>query len=780
MKLKLKNFKCYTEKEFDFGINGILLLSGSSGTGKTTILNAINFILYGSGNKIITYGKNSCSTELILENMNIIRTKRPNTLKLNYNNIVYEDDAAQSIINEHFGNSFDIISYAQQNNLNSFINLGPTEKLIFLEKIAFNGLDIDSIKNKCSDNIKKQNEQLIYITSQLELANNQLNKLTKPKKIEFPIKTKNIENAIINEPIRLKNTKILIKKCLNNIEITNENLNLIKINNIEYKNLQEKNDNLKSQLGSKKIELLNNKYIGHEEFKKLENKIKNFNEYNKYIKDKNKYEEEIKLKNKYEEEIKDIIKVLWNDYSKEESETMINDYIIAKNDFQKIKEFQNKIIKYSYDDSIYNKNKIQLAEIQNKIEQNEKVLSMLNLEKEIYICPNCNINLSLKHDESKSVLECSKYQNFEEIEEQFKNILNENILLKNKETNLKHSIKKIESDKTMYENINNNILEINNKYQNIVFENIEDDLKYIQDYLHKNISYEKEKNKIERNLKILQKDIIQPQFNNQYENFILNDDIKEEYIIQKQLQKEYLKLNEDIENIEKDIDKINKNSIILQNEDDVASELIEYKKELKLLSEKEMLHENNLIKINQYKRYIEDLKKYNESKEMVKQLEQNEKEQQNKYSAAMKLKEKILESESLAIANIIESINIHCQYYLDIFFPTDPIIIKLLAFKETKKNSKPQINIEINYKDMETDLNMLSGGELSRVSLAFILGLSEIFNSKIILLDECTSSLDQELTNIVIDGIRKNFSDKLVIIIAHQVVSGVFDKEIKL
>jgi len=37
MKLKLKNFRCYTEKEFDFGEYGLLLLSGPSGIGKTAI-----------------------------------------------------------------------------------------------------------------------------------------------------------------------------------------------------------------------------------------------------------------------------------------------------------------------------------------------------------------------------------------------------------------------------------------------------------------------------------------------------------------------------------------------------------------------------------------------------------------------------------------------------------------------------------------------------------------------------------------------------------------------
>ena len=81
---------------------------------------------------------------------------------------------------------------------------------------------------------------------------------------------------------------------------------------------------------------------------------------------------------------------------------------------------------------------------------------------------------------------------------------------------------------------------------------------------------------------------------------------------------------------------------------------------------------------------------------------------------------------------------------------------------------------------MEADISMLSGGELSRVILAYTLSLSEIFNSPLVLLDECTASLDQELTSTVMEGIKKNFSHRLVIVIAHQVVSGDFDRQILL
>ena len=81
---------------------------------------------------------------------------------------------------------------------------------------------------------------------------------------------------------------------------------------------------------------------------------------------------------------------------------------------------------------------------------------------------------------------------------------------------------------------------------------------------------------------------------------------------------------------------------------------------------------------------------------------------------------------------------------------------------------------------MDCDINMLSGGELSRINLAFTLALSEIFNNPILLLDECTSNLNQELTTLVFDTIKESFSTKTVIIIAHQIVEGIFGEIINM
>jgi exonuclease SbcC len=82
MKIHLKNFRCYEDKEFDFGEIGLVLLSGASGSGKSTILNGIYFALYGEGTKVIMYGKNNCKVEVDFGDIKIIRTKRPNHLSV--------------------------------------------------------------------------------------------------------------------------------------------------------------------------------------------------------------------------------------------------------------------------------------------------------------------------------------------------------------------------------------------------------------------------------------------------------------------------------------------------------------------------------------------------------------------------------------------------------------------------------------------------------------------------------------------------------------------------
>ena len=214
------------------------------------------------------------------------------------------------------------------------------------------------------------------------------------------------------------------------------------------------------------------------------------------------------------------------------------------------------------------------------------------------------------------------------------------------------------------------------------------------------------------------------------------------------------------------------------------TELTEQQKEFTELEKKKEELEKDLHNIHKFQAYEKELEAYNQWIHKLQILEKKENEDRKQYGASTMLKEKILEAESIAMLNIISSINTHAQVYLESFFPDNPISVRLVSFKETKKGKnitkKPQLNLNIEYKGMEADLTSLSGGESSRVILAFTLALGEMFNTPIMLLDECTASLDQELTGEVIDGIRNNFNGKLVIVIAHQEIKGSYDTVVEI
>ena len=98
MKLKLINFKCYLEKTFEFDDNSFILISASSGSGKSTILMAIQYALYGTGSNIKHYGEENCIVEFEYDGMRIVRTKKNRVVI----NDIYKDDIAQDIINKKF------------------------------------------------------------------------------------------------------------------------------------------------------------------------------------------------------------------------------------------------------------------------------------------------------------------------------------------------------------------------------------------------------------------------------------------------------------------------------------------------------------------------------------------------------------------------------------------------------------------------------------------------------------------------------------------------------
>lgn len=809
MKLKLKNFRCYQEKEFDFGTDGLVLLSGSSGCGKSTIMAAITFVLYGTGNKVMSYGKTNCQVEMEFDEIYITRTKRPNFLKLNSNSNEYENEAAQSIINEKFGNAFDITSYVQQNAYNSFILMSPLDKLAFLERFALNGIDLTKIKGKCQSIIKKNNEELISVTSQLQITNDHFNSLVKPTKVSFPIKTNNKENTIKNEAIRLKNTKVLIKRTRKELFILNEQLRDTTIYQNQISSKHELIKSLTEKILRDREMCSGIKYEGDDNLDNYESDLKLMISMRELSVMREKYEQDQMRfkcmqeseKEENQKEIDNIKSILWKEYSLEDIEKSIGEYRQILTDLEKLFRLKDIQEKNKIDIGLLEKNKELYSKSKQELENKREILSKLILQSESYTCPSCEVTLHFKDDKLNIFQSENIYEyDIEDVKKEI-HTLNKTI------TRLEYSIPNDENKLKLYNEATNNINTIYSQYETELpsKHEIDDSIEYLKEYKKSQIELEKKKTKLETTNTLSNSlEIFKNQLSKQKENiklksnqfktktFEYDEDTLRKKIFDQRQNKEKLNIySQNIKKLNYELDTVTSSLSDIQQSfsskyssvreiEDIKKDILDKTDTLSNLEKQEKVHEYNIEKIEEYKRYKDDLKTYIEWNKKVQVLSESETTARKKYAASTLLKEKILEAESLAILNVINSINIHAQEYLDIFFPHDPIVVRLLPFKETKKNIKPQINIEIDYKGMEADINMLSGGEIARVILAFTLALAEIFNSPLILLDESTASLDQEMTSVVMEGIRKNFGNKLVMIIAHQVISGEFDRQISL
>jgi DNA repair exonuclease SbcCD ATPase subunit len=811
MKITLQNFLCYTDSTFDFGNSGVALLSGPSGVGKTSILRGIFFALFGEGNKLQASGSLSCRVELEFDDIKIIRTKRPNRLVVND---VHEDDSAQEIINTKFGDTFKISGYIQQNNLNSFVLMSPIEKLSFLEKFTFRDVDLGKIKGRCKAYISQNNDALVGVVSQLEMAKKILEEIDKPTEVKFPLKCKKTERekVIKNETIRLKNCNKMISRSENDLKILLEQISDLRVLEATLKAKNETLNELENNIAITELEIKSIKYKGDDvlfEYEKSLSSVLSLRELysvEKQLKIDSESAEEMRLEeeSKMKRQLAEYNESLWKEYSKSELTSTVDDLKKCLSDMSKIETLTEELKRFFVCSEKHQIDKSELETDKTKLKEKQCLYDKLLLQQSEYSCPSCSVKLRFVNGEIISS------EKDDEIVEADLNLINQEIkILKHKISNLQKVIQDNENKLQRHSEINAEIIKISSVYEEITdIQTLKDDLEYLRNYNSSQIEMEKKKKEIELSIN-------EEKFSSSYFTFkksveklqsrrdilhqkcgtnrpVMNEEELREQIAEQKEQKnkltctlQRLSENQDsVVNCKKMLKETTNKHIkeygSLQNKDDLEKKAFDEKEKLSELNEKKKIHEKNLYDIKEWEKYEEAIKNYKEWELKVKELEKMEKVARNEYASATKLKDKILEAESIAMLNIIDSINTHARVYLDCFFPDNPISVNLQTFKETKKSTKPQINIEIEYKGIEADLNMLSGGELSRVILAYTMALAEMFNTPLLLLDECTSSLDQELTETVFNAIRDNFNGKMILLIAHQVVTGTFDKIIRL
>lgn len=259
MKIILKGFRCHTDSEFEFDNGSLILISGSSGIGKTTIFQAIYWVLYGSLRNIYDNTGNSpkCNVTLKLNKFEIYRQGKPNLLRITlYDSIIsYEDAIAQQLINQNFGikEIWKACCYLDQNSRCGLLMGSNIERMELLNNIAFLTDDpeacISRIDSELKEIQKKFNDVQISFQTEYDLFANELTK--------NPIDP-SIINLITDLSIlylQINNYKLdLAKKEQELISLRNQELEqqrLVGIHSTKNKILLEK---------KKELEILNNNY----------------------------------------------------------------------------------------------------------------------------------------------------------------------------------------------------------------------------------------------------------------------------------------------------------------------------------------------------------------------------------------------------------------------------------------------------------------------------------------------------------------------------------------
>lgn len=301
--LKLKNILNLPNRDFTFN-NGINIIYGDNGTGKTNLINAVIFCLFGSSfisyKMMIKHGSGRASIELDSDIGLIKRDIAENSMDIYFNGDMVKENILQSTIgidhkmfisNSYFNmdminNTIFKMGTSTINELCRIFKIPSVDKLLPKVRKKINDIKSknDYIKNNTIYGLTQKNKEYTDIINK----DMDIDSIKSAKQDYVDVKTKS--NSHINDIINSKNQLIRYKQILTNLKDNTLDITKYDINKLQenYRNINNelnklyKNDlsvlnNLNCPSCNTPLDILakNNKHdIG-----KLEQRIKKGNKY---------------------------------------------------------------------------------------------------------------------------------------------------------------------------------------------------------------------------------------------------------------------------------------------------------------------------------------------------------------------------------------------------------------------------------------------------------------------------------------------------------------------
>ncbi len=703
MRLELQNFRCWKGNVFDFPEDGLVLLDGPSGIGKSSLFIAIQFALYGSGAKTTTFGCNKSSVRFVYQALDVVRTRTPNTLNVTIDKVEYTGDTAQEIINSKFGKNFNMTSYITQKFISTFLTMSNADKMTFLENVLLQDDDIDQIKLRTKQEIREAKNELISKVSQLELLKIELASRDKPVHIEFPLDGKYHETKIKNESIRWKKNTLLLTKLRKELGIHEELKNKQNIQKALYSKHAKTLQELQEELNIKETEKSNmefdaedfkllkiaiNKKKSSRELNTLKNKQKDMQETIESLKQ-NQHEEWNSLIDSYRSQQLQLILV-----DKDQLENYVREIDEINTNHQNIKQYN------SLENEIVNlKSKLvedfDTGDALKKESDLEDKLTLINQEKvdllkrkDVLCCPNCQQSLRLLNGGLKKVeespVDSSTNSIIESLVLQEKKIISERLSLRQAiSTHTKFqavlqeklsTLSAISIDKSLLTDASNiklrlkNATDVNSNYHALAKKISDIEIQITNKSYSKTVT-----NKINE-LTLLKKQIdkvfasLDIQSETGYEDNS-EEDLQQEYSEQLILQEKNANIIKTIQTIKTKISSNKAESSLIKILDaDYDSLITECKQRITLGVQKDEIHKQNSEKINLYILNKLEVDLYNQLLVKIADLQTQERIAQQNLGTCETFYSKIQQTESILVGQMITTINYHTNEFLEKFF----------------------------------------------------------------------------------------------------------------
>lgn len=759
--IKLENFLCHECQSFEFHLDGLHLLKGVNGSGKSTILKAVYFAYFGGIRKPYTFGESKKTTRVTLthQRYTIERSRSPNRLVIKSGHEELEDEAAQRFIEQKIlgmnAEQFLLCTYIRPHARASLVTLSPADQLRMIESFAFDSDLHARHKMEISKMVKERRERLTYVSQKADIDRQYYER----ERADFEKCRYVVTTDPLREPLEYLTSRI--SQLEQTIQHDQRNLkrlqsidpdSLIRLRTLESEHAQLTSELTQIHIDETAADRLDDIKVRLDAEERRIKVVRKMLEF---------------------EELRD---AYFNELRRERdhlSQFVLSDEMLAYHT-QAIRQYnvyegQRQTYESARERALAACRRVGTHPncLDHERSELERALQRQSLDRRRrcprMTCPGCERTLRVDGttlvETSNEPSKCLNAKSVALLEKKIR-VHQQRLEAIERYTRLEPpeppQEKDIDNIRRQYDQHNAHIVKYRALDKNIESEALSSTLIKMRKGIPES-PLDNDPGDIDTLKSTLAK--IQSEC-------YANETARKR---QESIRQRLTVIGEEIDTLRASLGDVPIDQVHTQ-----IAELIN-----RLGEQQRTLDENRALadQAREYQRYqvhhtkVEELRCRVET-ENVRITREAEK----RYAATLELEKVQKEAEVLSIEDVVETVNQLADGYLQSFFEDESIRVRCEMVKRTQKELKFKVNTTIVYRGVEyTSHEELSQGELVKVNLAFILALNSYFASPLLMLDEMLENLDSHISTEVVSRLRDIARDKCVVVIDHSSIEGMYD-----